>query len=93
MTILIERHHDRDHDDITALSETIADELALEYGLTWLWQDDKLHIHHSSAKGYLLAEEGKITIELQLIGFAASLFAVSIENSISQRLDKLLIPC
>lgn len=93
MTILIERHHDRDHDDITALSEIIAGELEQEYGLTWLWQDNKLHINHSSAKGYLHAEDGKITIELQLVGFAASLFATSIENTISQRLDKMLIPC
>ncbi|MGF1683490.1 polyhydroxyalkanoic acid system family protein [Photobacterium minamisatsumaniensis] len=91
MTILIERHHDKPHDDITNLSQKIADELEQEYGLTWTWQENKLHINHASARGFLHAQEGKITIELQLVGFAASFFAGSIESHISERLDKLLL--
>ncbi|WP_036823607.1 polyhydroxyalkanoic acid system family protein [Photobacterium sanctipauli] len=90
MTIFIERRHDKDHDDITNLTEKIAGELEQEYGLTWSWKDNKMHINHASASGFLHAQEGKITIELQL-GFAASLFANSIETHISERLDKLLL--
>lgn len=88
MTILIERRHDRTPEDITSISEQIAGELAREYGLRWIWQEDKLHIQHSSAKGYLHAEEGKITISLQL-GFAASFFSDAIESHINERLDRV----
>ncbi|WEM40857.1 polyhydroxyalkanoic acid system family protein [Photobacterium sp. DA100] len=91
MTILIERHHDRAHDDITMLSEKIAGQLEQEYGLTWSWQDDKMHIKHSAAKGFLHAEEGKITIQLQLMGFAAAFFATTIESHITEQLDKHLL--
>ncbi|KLV07244.1 hypothetical protein ABT56_06840 [Photobacterium aquae] len=90
MTIYIERHHDKDQQDITSLTEKIAGELEQEFGLSWVWQENRLHINHASAKGYLHAEEGKITIQLQL-GFAASLFAGAIEQNISERLDQLLL--
>ncbi|UXI02671.1 polyhydroxyalkanoic acid system family protein [Photobacterium sp. TY1-4] len=90
MTILIERNHDMPMADITALSEQIAGELAQEYGLNWTWQGNRLMIRHASARGFLLSEEGKVTIELKL-GFAASLFSSSIESHISERLDKLLL--
>ncbi|ELR63545.1 hypothetical protein C942_03561 [Photobacterium marinum] len=79
-------------DKITTLSEQIAGELEQEYGLTWAWQENKLMINHASAKGFLQSDEGKITIELRLLGFAASLFAPTIESHISERLDQLLLP-
>lgn len=90
MTIFIERNHDFPLDDIAELSEKIADELEQEYGLTWAWQENKLMINHAAARGFLHSEEGKITIELRL-GFAASLFAPTIESHISERLDQLLL--
>ncbi|WP_232321893.1 polyhydroxyalkanoic acid system family protein [Photobacterium jeanii] len=89
MTIYIQREHDHQFDHIAALSESIAEELAEEYGIRWGWKDEKLEIRHSSARGFMLAEEGMITIELRL-GFAASLFSSSIEASILERLDQLL---
>ncbi|WP_299018608.1 polyhydroxyalkanoic acid system family protein [uncultured Photobacterium sp.] len=92
MTILIERNHDFPMDKIAVLSEQIAGELEQEYGLTWAWQENRLMINHTSAKGCLHSEEGKITIELRLLGFAASLFSASIETHISERLDQLLLP-
>jgi len=90
VTILIEREHDLHVDDVAVMSEQIADELANKYGIEWSWQDDRLIIDHMSARGFLHSQHGKITIQLKL-GFAASLFASSIENSISKRLDQLLI--
>ncbi|KMV30862.1 hypothetical protein AB733_09740 [Photobacterium swingsii] len=89
VTIFIERKHDHQFDHIAALSESIAEELAQEYGIRWGWNNEKLEIRHSSARGFMLAEDGKITIELRL-GFAASLFSSSIEQNIVQRLDQLL---
>ncbi|UTV29091.1 polyhydroxyalkanoic acid system family protein [Photobacterium atrarenae] len=90
MTIFIERNHDMPIDEITALSEQIAEELEQEYGLSWSWQGNRLMIRHASARGFLLSEEGKVTIELKL-GFAASLFSTSIESHISERLDRMLL--
>lgn len=91
LTIFIERKHDFQLDDIVEMSETIAEELAQEYGINWSWQEDKLVINHVSARGFLYSQEGKIIIQLKL-GFAASLFASSIESHITERLDQLLIP-
>ncbi|PSW06214.1 hypothetical protein C9I89_06820 [Photobacterium lipolyticum] len=90
VTIFIEREHDFHLDDIVEMSETIAEELAQEYGINWSWQEGKLVIHHASARGFLHSQEGKIVIQLKL-GFAASFFASTIENHITERLDQLLI--
>ncbi|WP_375749614.1 polyhydroxyalkanoic acid system family protein [Vibrio sp. HN007] len=89
MVIFIERDHELSHNRARDVAEQVANELELEYGLRWHWDEEHLHFKHHSAHGWLLATSGKMSMNIRL-GFAASLFAHSIEQHITLRLDELL---
>ncbi|MGR5069354.1 polyhydroxyalkanoic acid system family protein [Vibrio alfacsensis] len=89
MVIFIERNHELSHIQARNVAEQVANELEQEFGLLWHWDEEHLHFQHHSARGWLLATSGKLSLNIRL-GFAASLFAYSIEQHISLRLDELL---
>ncbi len=89
MVILIERNHELSHSQARDVAEQVANELEQEFGLRWHWDDEHLLFQHSSARGWLLPNCGKLSLNIRL-GFAASLFACTIEQQITLRLDELL---
>ncbi len=89
MTIFIERDHGLSQNQARNVAEQVASELEQEFGLRWHWDEEHLRFHHHSARGWLLPASGKLSMNIRL-GFAASLFAHSIEQHIALRLDELL---
>lgn len=89
MVIFIERNHGLSYRQVRTVAEQVANELEKEFGLCWHWDEEHLHFKHRSARGWLLPASDKLSLNIRL-GFAASLFACSIEQHISLRLDELL---
>ncbi|MCX4027011.1 polyhydroxyalkanoic acid system family protein [Endozoicomonas sp. SM1973] len=87
--INIQRDHGTSKDKAKDAVQKIAEELQQSMGATYEWQQDTLLFKQTGAKGKIVVDDQKVDISIEL-GLLMKPLKGTIEQQISQRLDKLI---
>jgi len=88
--IRIARPHGLPLSRAKAAAQAAADDLAREYELTCQWEGDTLNFRRSGVQGRIEVNASQIAVEIRL-GLLLKGFRSAIEQSVSKRLDQLLV--
>ena len=88
-TIKIQRNHGTTKEKAKEAVQKIAEELQQSMGASYEWQLDILSFKQSGAKGEIAVDDQKVDIKVELSLLMKPLKG-TIEQQISQRLDKLI---
>ncbi len=89
--IAIERSHLLTPDQARQAAETLAEQLADRFEISYHWEGDSLHFERSGVAGHIDLEPGTVHINARL-GFLLAPFKYQLEQEIHQALDKILRP-
>ena len=87
--IYIKRTHSLGMEKARNISQTVAEEIAGKYQISWQWREQDLIFRHPGASGYLKLSDDSVVINIRL-GLFYLPFADSIQRGIEQQLEACL---
>ena len=84
----ITQAHRLSHKKAMVAAQKMADELAQEYELECVWEENVLRFERSGVQGILEVREKEAQIQIKL-GFLFSVFAAKIEEKVAAGMEKI----
>ena len=84
----IVQQHSLSMEGARAAAQKVADQMAVDYEMTYQWEGDVLEFKRSGFSGTLALTEGSVQLEV-VLGFMLRGFAKKIEEQVSKNMNKV----